>query len=140
MAEAEDRPGVNAETVAVQAGELNKSIVSAEGPIPAGRPVSKIGATVEKALNASLWRLRLGEIGLQDLTPALMGFCTLSYDDGYEAGFTAGVASGEIELAQIVADRDRYYRAAFNPHPPVKIGPSYADRQASRAAFYRGDK
>lgn len=60
-----------------------------------------VGHTVEKQLDGSLWRLVLGELGLQDLTPALRGF--------YSIGFAHGQESMRRPLDQAEADRDRYY-------------------------------
>ncbi|KGJ71901.1 hypothetical protein GY21_18960 [Cryobacterium roopkundense] len=118
----------------ILAGGSNTSIVSAEPAIPV-EPTGLIGCTVEKPLDAALWRLRSGEIGLEDLTPGLAGFCTLSHADGYAAGFTAGVASVAVELRQAISDRDRYYRAAFAPMQPIKPGPSYAELEKRRHTF-----
>jgi hypothetical protein len=81
-------------------------------------------------MDATLWRLISGEIGLRDLTPALAGFYTL--------GFDAGRASLTTELDQACSDRDRYYNAAFNPRQPIKIGPSFAELERRRAENYGG--
>lgn len=67
---------------------------------------SLVGAAVEKQLDATLWRLIAGEIGLHDLTPALAGWYTLGYD--------AGRAAILPQLQGAEADRDRYYRAAYD--------------------------
>ncbi|TFB92774.1 hypothetical protein [Cryobacterium sp. HLT2-28] len=91
-------------------------------------PAGKIGARVETHLDATLWKLKAGEIGLHDLTPALMGF--------YSIGHSDGIASVAPQLEQALADRDRYYRAAFDPRSPIKIGPSHAELQATRRATY----
>ena len=90
-----------------------------------------IGCTVEKPLEAALWRLRLGEIGLEELTPALAGFCTLFHADG----FKAGVESVQPALKQATADADRYWRAAFAPALPIRVGPSYAELEKRRHTF-----
>jgi hypothetical protein len=110
----------------------NNATAASISPTADARPL--IGHTVEKALDAALWRLRTGEIGLEDLTPGLAGFCTLSHDDG----FKAGVESVAIELRQALSDRDRYYQAAFSPRAPIKVGPSYADLEANRRSTYSG--
>jgi hypothetical protein len=65
-----------------------------------------IGATVDDHLEATLWRLVAGEIGLHQLTPALAGFWSLAYDQGR--------ASRQAELDRANADADRYYRAAYD--------------------------
>ncbi|TFB46510.1 hypothetical protein [Cryobacterium tagatosivorans] len=90
----------------------------------------KVGATVEKALDSALWRLKSGEIRLEDLTPALMGF--------YSIGHTDGMAVMAHELQQCAADRDRFYNAAFNPRQPIIIGPSHVELDATRRAIYNG--
>ena len=100
-------------------------------------PALLIGHTVEKALDAALWRLRKDEISLDDLTPALAGF--------YLAGHAAALASvlpeltrTEIERDQAVSDRDRYYRAAFSPRDSIRVGPSYAELEKTRHEMYSG--
>lgn len=65
-----------------------------------------VGHTVEKALDATLWRLVLGEIGLHELTPALAGF--------YHVGHADGVASQAGLLRQARHDAERMYVLAFN--------------------------
>ena len=90
----------------------------------------KVGATVEKALDSALWRLKSGEIRLEDLTPALMGF--------YSIGHTDGMAVMAHELQQCAADRDRYWRAAFDPRQPITIGPSRVEIESTRQAIYNG--
>lgn len=65
-----------------------------------------IGRAVENELDSTLWRLIVGEIGLHEVTPALAAFWHLGYD--------AGRASLLPELHQARADRDRYFRAAFD--------------------------
>ena len=118
----------------ILAGSSNNSSVPA--PADKGHESAElIGHTVEKPLDATLWRLRTGTVGLEALTPALRGFCTLSHDDGYAAGFIAGVESTSAELRQAIADRDRYYGAAFNPRPPIKVGPSFAEIEKRRNTY-----
>ncbi|MFC5791915.1 hypothetical protein EDM22_13805 [Agromyces tardus] len=67
----------------------------------------KIGATVEKALDATLWRLITGEIALHELTPALAGFYTI--------GHAHGVESVLERLRNTEHERDRYYELWTNP-------------------------
>lgn len=71
-----------------------------------GRP-ALIGATVEKPLDASLWRMVTGEICLHDLTPALAGF--------YSVGFEDGRQSLAHELAKAENERDTFYERWANP-------------------------
>lgn len=66
-----------------------------------------VGATVERQLDASLWRLVQGEVGLHDLTPALVGF--------YSIGFAHGQDSLRPELERAQHDRDTYYERWTNP-------------------------
>ncbi|MEB0265899.1 hypothetical protein [Cryobacterium sp. 10I5] len=94
------------------------------------KPAALIGATVEKALDATLWRLKSGELRLEQLTPALAAFYTIGHSDG--------MAQMLYRLQQVEADRDRYYRAAFNPRTPITIAPSYAEREIIRAEIYSG--
>ena len=118
----------------VLAGSSNTSRIPAT---PDARLVPLIGHTVEKALDAALSRLQSDEISLDDLTPALVKW--------YLTGHGAGLASTlpeltrvELERDQAVADRDRYYAAAFNPRAPIKIGPSYAELEITRHEIYSG--
>jgi hypothetical protein len=133
--EREIRPTVNG-TDEVLAGSSTAPSVPATNTEPS-KPVVLIGATVEKSLDATLWRLRTDEIGLDDLTPALAGF--------YLAGHAAALASVLPELTRVeqerdqaASDRDRYYRAAFAPVAPIKVGPSYAELEATRHDTYYG--
>lgn len=126
--EKEIRPTANG-TDQVLAGGSNTSIVTAQTR-NTSEPASLVGSTVEKALDATLWRLKSGDIRLEELTPALMGFYTLGHADG--------IALMARELQQCAADRDRYYSAAFNPREPITIGKSYADLERVRAEIYSG--
>ena len=115
----------------ILAGSSNTSSVPAT---PDALPAPLIGHTVEKSLDAALSRLQSDEISLDDLTPALVKW--------YLTGHGAGLASTlpeltrvELERDQAVADRDRYYAAAFNPRAPIKIGPSYAELEKRRHEF-----
>ncbi|TFD48715.1 hypothetical protein E3T46_14900 [Cryobacterium sp. Hh11] len=96
-----------------------------------------IGHTVQKALDAALWRLRNDEISLDDLTPALAGF--------FLAGHAAALASvlpdltrAEQERDQANSSADRYYRAAFNPRKPIQIGQSFRELEKTRHEIYSG--
>lgn len=66
-----------------------------------------IGASVEKALDTTLWQLVLGEIGLHDCTPAIVGL--------YSIGHAHGVESVLEQLRQAENDRDRYFELWANP-------------------------
>ncbi|TFC26996.1 hypothetical protein E3O55_13025 [Cryobacterium sp. MDB1-18-2] len=126
--ERESRHTVN---VAAQDLTLTATTTSLKpGQSNPAKPATLIGATVEKALDATLWRLKSGELGLEDLTPALAAFYTIGHADG--------MAQMVYRLQQVEADRDRYYQAVFNPRLPIKIGPSYAEREIIRAEIYAG--
>lgn len=71
------------------------------------KPRHLIGATVEFHLDRVLWQLVRGEIGLQDLTPALAAF--------YHFGHADGIASVQPALERARADADRYYAHWTNP-------------------------
>lgn len=103
-------------------------------PIP---ETAKIGATVEPQLRSALARFLADEIALDQLTPALQSF--------YLAGHAAALASvlPELTRAEQNAERanaaaDTYYRAAFDPRQPIKVGPSYAAIERTRAEIYGG--
>lgn len=132
-AERESRPAAT-KPGAAQVGAVKLRTVFSLAPDPADSPKpALIGASMEKPLDATMWRLVLGEIGLHELTPGLAAFYTL--------GHAAGVDSIAPQLAQAIADRDRYYMAAFNTgKPPIKIGPSYADLEKIRSEIYGGAK
>jgi hypothetical protein len=66
-----------------------------------------IGASVEKALDATLWQLVTNEIGLHDCTPAILGL--------YSIGFEHGRQSVLPQLEQAEADRDTYYERWTSP-------------------------
>jgi hypothetical protein len=128
-------PGVETEAVEIQAGGLNTSTIPQNrAALPAS---AKIGASVEKPLDAALWKFRLDEIGLDDLTPALAAW--------YLEGHAAALASVLPELTRAEqtaeranADADRLYRLAYTPAPPIKLGPSYAEVEKIRAEIYGG--
>lgn len=88
----QNRPSGQTGAVEVQAGELNDSAFHSTG---------LVGHTVERQLDAALWRLVTGEIGLQDCTGALVGW--------YSVGFTHGQESLQPELEQTEAERDTLY-------------------------------
>ena len=94
------------------------------------KPAGKIGAAVEAQLDATLWKLQAGTIGLHDLTPGLMAF--------YAIGHSDGIASIAPQLEQAICDRDRYYSAAFSPRQPINIGPTYAALEATRRNIFSG--
>lgn len=96
------RPGDETETDQKQAGGLGSRI-----------PEALRGSTVEKPLDATLWDLVQGRIGLNDLTPALAGFYTLGHHDG--------IASCKARIARLEQDADRLYVQAFNPADRAKL-------------------
>lgn len=133
--EREIRPTDNG-TDQVLAGSSTTPSVNPAAPNPS-EPVALIGSTVEAPLQAALERLRTDAISLDDLSPGLAGF--------YLAGHAAALASVLPELTRVelernnaAADADRYYRAAFAPVAPIKIGPSYAELEKIRHATYYG--
>ena len=96
-----------------------------------------IGATVETRLAVELVRLVADEIKLDDLTPALQGYVLHGHRLAL-ASLLPEYTRLEAALDQATADRDRYYAAAFNPRSPIKIGPSYAALEITRAEIYSG--
>lgn len=60
---------------------------------------------VENRLDATLWALVAGDIGLEDLPRAQLALWTVAYE--------AGRASVLPHLRQAEADRDRYFNAAY---------------------------
>lgn len=83
-----------------QAGGLDSKISE-------NQPHARIGATVEKALDATLWRLVTGEIGLQDCTSAIVGLYAIGFEHGRQSVLPL------LERAQ--DERDRYYERWQNP-------------------------
>jgi hypothetical protein len=131
-------PGVGTEAVKDSAGGLNTSSVT-ENPTTSPGSAVKIGATVEKALDATLWRFRSGEITLDDLTPALQAF----FLDGHAAALASvlpELTRAEQTAERANADADRLYRLAYTPAPPIKVGPSYASVENTRAEIYGGTR
>lgn len=53
-------------------------------------------------------------------------------------GFAEGWAARQAEIDQANADADRYYRAAYNPNPVIKLGKSHAELETIRAEIYGG--
>jgi hypothetical protein len=94
----EIRPGVGTETEINQAAALDSIVPSHPAPFT-------IAASVERQLETVLWALVSGEIELYHLTPALAAWWSLAHE--------YGCASRNSEVAQLTADRDRYYEVAF---------------------------
>jgi hypothetical protein len=97
--------------------------------------VTFLGWTVEGPLDKTLWQLHAGQIGLQDLTPALRGWYTLAYDDGR--------ASLQTALDRANADADRYYlEMCRRPAVPIIDAnrPTFAHLQKIRSEIYGGVK
>jgi hypothetical protein len=133
--EREIRPTVNGTDLSLAGGSFAPSVTPTDAK--PSEPVALIGSTVEAPLQAALERLRTDAINLDDLSPGLAGF--------YLAGHAAALASVLPELTRVeterdnaAADADRFYRAAFAPVKPIKIGPSYAELEAIRHATYYG--
>jgi hypothetical protein len=92
-----------------------------------------IGASVENQLDAALWRLLNGEIGLQDLTPALRGWYTVAHDDGR--------ASCRATIDKLTATADRLYMAAYGSKLKVAPNtPSYAELERRRGNVERAEQ
>lgn len=72
-----------------------------------------IGYTVEKQLDAALWRLVQGDIGLHECTPALRGWYSVGHHDGIE--------SCKRTILRLEADVERYYLYAFNPRDRAEL-------------------
>jgi hypothetical protein len=105
--------------------------VSEAGNIP--NCPTLIGSSVEKQLDAALWRLQNAEIGLQDLTGSLRGWYTVGYD--------AGRASCQATIDKLSATCDRLYGVAFGLK--VKIdpnAPTYAELTRLRGDPERADQ
>lgn len=88
----QNRPSGETGAVEVHAGELNIHLTHSTG---------LVGHTVEKQLDASLWRLVIGEIGLHDCTPALAGW--------FSIGFAYGQESMQPKLEQVEDERNQLY-------------------------------
>ncbi|MEB0264362.1 hypothetical protein [Cryobacterium sp. 10I5] len=101
------------------------------------KPVTLIGASVENRLAVELARLQSDEINLDDLTGALQGFVLHGHRLAL-ASLLPEYTRLETALAQANADAGRYYSALFNPRQPIKIGPSRADLEITRAEIYSG--
>lgn len=54
-------------------------------PISEQVNVHRVGHTVERQLDTTLWLLLNGDLGLQDLTPALAGFYSIGFADGQDS-------------------------------------------------------
>ncbi|MEA9997839.1 hypothetical protein QN367_01875 [Cryobacterium sp. RTS3] len=70
------------------------------------KPAALIGATVEKPLDAILWKIILGHAELHQLTPALFAWWTLAHDTGR--------ASRQAEIDRLSDENDRLYLRANN--------------------------
>lgn len=79
-------------------------------PAPDRTAARLIGAPMQKPLDAALWRLVTGEIGLQDLTPGLMGFYTL----GHDAGMQAAQSAAQERADALQRECDMWYFVANN--------------------------
>jgi hypothetical protein len=92
-----------------------------------------IGSSVESQLEATLWRLQRGEIGLQNLTPALRGWYAVAHDEGR--------VSRQATIDKLTATADRLYMAAYGPK--VKIdpnAPTYAELERRRGNVDRAEQ
>ncbi|HEY5224961.1 MAG TPA: hypothetical protein VIJ18_18175 [Microbacteriaceae bacterium] len=110
---------MRSETEIKQAGGLNSSVSDTHDK------TALIGSTVEKSVDATLWKLVLGQIGLHDLTPALAAFWTL--------GHASGIASCRAQIARLENEADRLYVQAFNPKDRAKL---IRERMDAAAADY----
>ncbi|CAD6016168.1 hypothetical protein [Agreia sp. COWG] len=88
-------------------------------------------------------------IDLTTLTPRELQIYAAGYTDAANANRAAMAQADEYlaqdaaeltaltaQLARANSDADRYYRAAFNPRPPIPIGIPYAELEKQRAALY----
>jgi hypothetical protein len=92
-----------------------------------------IGASVEGPLDAALWQLQSGKIGLQDLTPALRGWYAVAYDDGR--------ASCQATIERLSATCDRLYGVAFGLKVEIDPNaPTYAELTRRRGNPERADQ
>ncbi|TFC20190.1 hypothetical protein [Cryobacterium sp. MDB2-10] len=113
-----------------------KPSVTADRTEPA-EPAALIGATVETRLAVALARLQSDEISLDDLTPALQGYVLHGHRLAL-ASLLPEYTRLETALVQATGDADRYYSALFNPRQTIKLGPSYAELEITRAEIYSG--
>lgn len=65
-----------------------------------------VGFTVEKQLDATLWRLVTAELSLHECTPAIRGVYSLGFWDGQDS------LRARLQDAEDAADR--YYEQAFH--------------------------
>jgi hypothetical protein len=133
----ENRQGANLAAECLTGGPDDSSLTANRATSPDS--AAKIGATVETQLDAALVRLVANDIALDDLTPALQGF--------YLAGHAAALAAVLPELTRAEqtaehanADADRLYGLAFFPREPIKVGPSYKERESIRGEIYGGTR
>jgi hypothetical protein len=96
-----------------------------------------VGATAEKPLDASLWRLITGEIGLQDCTPALRAWYQFGFDDGRKAAQTE-IGRLELQLANVCRERDSLYERLTNPGKKLSQMKQRRIDQAVNAEFENG--
>jgi hypothetical protein len=107
---------------------------SSSGPVAAERNSALIGASVEKILDATLWRLRKNEITLEELTPALQSF----FLDGHAAALASvlpELTKAELDRDQAKADADRLYSHLYSPREPIKVAPSHEDLERRRRDY-----
>lgn len=96
----------NEETPAANGGSNNTLLAERVAPI-----LPRIGASVDAELDATLWRLVGGEIGLSDCTPALQAWWCVAAEAGRQS-------ASRDEIEQLTRDRDRWYACYANGWTP----------------------